>query len=97
MILNNRLIGVDYDNDMEDLLTPITWGDLNDATHSTDEPLVPSTNNSRIAKTKEVDWNDGRPLLGKKEKGAPYVFQRMSTYSEAETFYKDIVKRCWHL
>ena len=57
MILNNRLIGVDYDNDMKDVPNHLifwhhlesTEGDLDDATHSTEEMLVPSANNSRIA------------------------------------------------
>ena len=60
MILNNRQIGIDIDDDIEDVPNHFIFGcrleniedDLNDATHSTDEALVPSANNSRIAKSR---------------------------------------------
>ena len=52
---------MDYDDDMEDVHNHLifrcrlesTEDDLNYSTHSTDEPLVPSTNNSRIAKRRK--------------------------------------------
>ena len=61
LILNNRPIGVDYEDDMEDVLTPnhLLFGrrlegtndDLTDATHS-DEPSVACS--SKLAKRRKL-------------------------------------------